>query len=1096
MLVRGDLRFSDLILVFFFFFVFPVLGLGFFVRRKWRLAVARREDIMRRAVLASEEAVRAELEAAAEFGVAVSVSVARPFQCAVCYCPTTTRCSRCKAVRYCSGSDSGQKAIFGKQCEFSDDNLEIEGRHIKRTESSIEEPAPSEFSCSSEVQHRRDDKIEPLIDAKATDSKSESSIGSSLAGFSTSTGTYATVVDVFDCELPILSTSDGSEGHQPKADKLENIPDVKDMEPIILLPSDFPSSVNSVNSSFSNKLKQKKSSVAAGEDYCNSAIYSDSSSICSLDSSSNGRLTAESTASTDIWGAALDSSKSAHSSVSEDADDILCNSRSFLSSMNLRGNTDTSFPSQSSMPKTVMSSGASPTMFRNRTPATRATPSCKMVTDVPRVSSFPALNSEESNSAVNGSNNDTQLLKSKTFRSLSSSVSNPPPSRTGADFVPTMKSKKLETSVQMVRNGLPEVAGSLPNVGNLKTSMWRVVHQFRASKISVYNPLGSGTEVAGKYNQKMIFPYELFIKLYNSDKLELRPFGLTNCGNSCFANAVLQCLSFTLPLTAYLLQGLHSKACPKKVWCFTCEFEDLILKAKEGKSPLSPIGILSQIQSIGSHLGCGREEDAHEFLRYAIDAMQSVCLKEAAVNAVDQMAEETTLVGLLFGGYLRSKIKCMKCQGKSERHERMMDLTVEIQGDIGTLEEALSGFTATETLDGENKYHCGRCKSYEKAKKKLSVLEAPNILTIVLKRFQSGKFGKLNKLVKFPEILNLAPYMSGTSDKSPLYQLYAVVVHLDIMNAAFSGHYVSYVKNFQGKWFKIDDSTVTPVELEKVLSKGAYMLLYARFSPRVSSLSRKSVISTDSKMKSGRCSEAVNNGRSTTSKSRINMVPSSGPAMAHRVTEGYPSWMTTDGAASFESFDSDEGRFHLMHRIHEVDSLSDNSSLFSCSDAGSCSTESTRDSTSTDDFSDYIFGELGRSWNSPRVSSDSDGSSSPLCSLSPQVNLKRHELDSPNTSGYETHIMDSVPEANKVWMRHPQGSSRKENLQGKGNPPFSQSDTTKQCRKSTNRCSNSSRCSSCRETNSKKLGWINHFDVRSGVSLRRSTRERTTQTFY
>lgn len=29
-----------------------------------------------------------------------------------------------------------------------------------------------------------------------------------------------------------------------------------------------------------------------------------------------------------------------------------------------------------------------------------------------------------------------------------------------------------------------------------------------------------------------------------------------------------------------------------------------------------------------------------------------------------------------------------------------------------------------------------RCKSYEKAKKKLTILEAPNILTIALKRFQ------------------------------------------------------------------------------------------------------------------------------------------------------------------------------------------------------------------------------------------------------------------------------------------------------------------------------------------------------------------------
>ncbi|KAH9756271.1 ubiquitin carboxyl-terminal hydrolase 16 [Citrus sinensis] len=305
-----------------------------------------------------------------------------------------------------------------------------------------------------------------------------------------------------------------------------------------------------------------------------------------------------------------------------------------------------------------------------------------------------------------------------------------------------------------------------------------------------------------------LFSYELFVKLYNWNKVELQPCGLINCGNSCYANVVLQCLAFTPPLTAYFLQGLHSKECAKKDWCFTCELENLILRAKDGKSPLSPIGILSRLQSIGSQLGNGREEDAHEFLRYAIDTMQSVCIEEAGVNASGPLEDETTLIGLTFGGYLRSKIKCTKCHGKSERQERMMDLTVEIEGDIGNLEEALRRYTGTEILDGENKYKCDRCKSYEKAKKKLTIVEAPNILTIALKRFQSGKFGKLNKSIQFPEILDLAPYMSGTSDKLPIYRLYGVVVHLDIMNAAFSGHYVCYVKSTQNKWFKVDDSTV------------------------------------------------------------------------------------------------------------------------------------------------------------------------------------------------------------------------------------------------------------------------------------------------
>lgn len=74
--------------------------------------------------------------------------------------------------------------------------------------------------------------------------------------------------------------------------------------------------------------------------------------------------------------------------------------------------------------------------------------------------------------------------------------------------------------------------------------------------------------------------------------------------------------------------------------------------------------------------------------------------------------------------------------------------------------------------------------------------------------FQSGNLEKLNKAVSFPEMLNLSPYLSGMSDKYPVYRLYAVVVHLGIMNAAYSGHYVSYIKDVQGAWFRIDDSRV------------------------------------------------------------------------------------------------------------------------------------------------------------------------------------------------------------------------------------------------------------------------------------------------
>lgn len=277
--------------------------------------------------------------------------------------------------------------------------------------------------------------------------------------------------------------------------------------------------------------------------------------------------------------------------------------------------------------------------------------------------------------------------------------------------------------------------------------------------------------------------------------------------------------------------------------------------------------------------------------------------------------------------------------------------------------------------------------------------------------------------------------------------------------------------------------------------------LIPRFSPRAPSLVRKSM-SSESKFKRSKHSEAVpssHSGKSTISKARPNTVPSVDPAMANRRPDDYPTRVTRDHPTSFESFDSDDWRFSSMSRIRKVDSSSDNSSLFSCSDEGSCSTESTRDSTSTDDFSDYLFGETGRGWNSPmRISSDSNGSSpSPLYSRCSPLEVSRsNALDSPDTNGYPTCSASSVPEADGVWMSPSQESSRKEDWEGRGNPPILYSDTTKQCKRLTNHCNNSSSSSCNRETDSKRFGWVNPLDVKSGVSFRRSTRDRTAQTFY
>lgn len=333
--------------------------------------------------------------------------------------------------------------------------------------------------------------------------------------------------------------------------------------------------------------------------------------------------------------------------------------------------------------------------------------------------------------------------------------------------------------------------------------------------------------------KKVLFSYEIFAELFSWNKLRMPPCGLINCGNSCFANVVLQCLTYTRPLVAYLLESNHSDTCGRNDWCFLCELQHHVRRVKQSEEPFSPLGILSHIPKMSGSLGYGRQEDAHEFMRVAIDSMQSICLDEVGgEKAVDPDTRETTLIYYIFGGHLQSQVKCTQCYRVSNRYENMMDLNVEIQGDVASLEDALEQFTAFEWLDGENRYKCDGCDAYVKALKRLTVHQAPNILTIALKRFQTGRFGKLNKRVTFPETLDLSPYVSGKGNGLLIYKLYAVVVHVDMLNASFFGHYVCYVKDLHGSWYRIDDFKVKRVDLEDVLSERAYMLLYSRVSVR------------------------------------------------------------------------------------------------------------------------------------------------------------------------------------------------------------------------------------------------------------------------
>lgn len=306
--------------------------------------------------------------------------------------------------------------------------------------------------------------------------------------------------------------------------------------------------------------------------------------------------------------------------------------------------------------------------------------------------------------------------------------------------------------------------------------------------------------------------------------------GLKNMGKTCFLNAVLQCLTHTVPLVEKLRASDHYSTCSAgdDEFCALCALRQHIEHCLSLSGYVFvPRNFVYNLNKISSYLELGEEEDAYEFLQCLLNRVHSCCINPGSGNQPLPVGDNAdSLIKQIFGGRARSRLRCCDCGHISDTFEALLDLSLGING-VDSLTEALELYTKAEMLEPSN---CDGCHAIAPKEKQLKLDKAPQVALFHLKRFNIDIDGalayKIQDFIEFPLQLDLRPFLSSPQDEEQLnYELYAVVVHAGWLDG---GHYCSLIRSSQSTWYLMDDANVASCTTMQVLNVQAYMLFYIK----------------------------------------------------------------------------------------------------------------------------------------------------------------------------------------------------------------------------------------------------------------------------
>tara|TARA_B100000424_G_scaffold184899_1_gene143386 strand:+ start:409 stop:1431 length:1023 start_codon:yes stop_codon:yes gene_type:complete len=326
--------------------------------------------------------------------------------------------------------------------------------------------------------------------------------------------------------------------------------------------------------------------------------------------------------------------------------------------------------------------------------------------------------------------------------------------------------------------------------------------------------------------------------------------GLANLGNTCYINSCMQVLSHCYPLNEVIDNLVNLNDIEDSILLIEWKkLKDLIWSKNCTIAPNRFINVIQQISlKKNKELFTGfAQNDLPEFLIFIFECFHNALKREVNMqisgneyNETDKLANNcytmmkktynnnySEILKLFFGihvSLIQSEINFSNLSINSEPYN-IINLPIPPKSNNCTIYDCFDLYVNKEYLEGENAWYNEKTKKKENIYKSLSFWNLPDILIVDFKRFDNNN-KKINTLVTTPlDNVNLSKYVIGYNKESYIYNLFGIINH---SGGSLGGHYTCFVKNANNKWYHFNDTIVSEIDTNSLITNKAYCYFYKK----------------------------------------------------------------------------------------------------------------------------------------------------------------------------------------------------------------------------------------------------------------------------